>query len=475
MHISGLIFDAGNTYWGMTSTFSGWQSISDGGNYETFTRRDDVLPITSTGEGTSAEVALFSEPEPVPFELENVEGGSDEEEKDPRFRAYSPPPYMHNVNILANDALEFLELPHRTHDCISLSFDSGDLEVDLRTSVLCIIANIRSQLRYMPSYRKAWIAKQKALEKMHSGLRRHVCPQPDIFIISDWGIGILAAIEQHGSLWDCTHHRCCLRYDINKDRFQEMLGNLRSVNDQCADYLCNIPFEQWTQAYDDSLRYGHITTNLVDCINFILKGTRHLPITSVVQETYFHLGELFPKTCDCGTFDALRYPCAHAIVACQNLHLDPMRYVNEVYKIENMYSVWRHVFPPVLDKRKWPSVSLAPFKLLPDRELHRKPKGVDDDYALDNSLVAPVGVVVADTTTPPELSTANEDPLELPVGLITRARAKRFKDATTTLVDRVWGETVAGLLESSWTSKPSKPCILLQAQISSNQLNFNLT
>ncbi|XP_040938023.1 uncharacterized protein [Gossypium hirsutum] len=33
-----------------------------------------------------------------------------------------------------------------------------------------------------------------------------------------------------------------------------------------------------------------------------------------------------------------------------------------------------------------------------------------------------------DTTTPPELSAANEDPLKLPVGPITRARAKRFED-----------------------------------------------
>ncbi|KAG8482833.1 hypothetical protein CXB51_024109 [Gossypium anomalum] len=73
-----------------------------------------------------------------------------------------------------------------------------------------------------------------------------------------------------------------------------------------------------------------------------------------------------------------------------------------------------------------------------------------------------------DTTILPELSAANEDPLELHVGPITRARAKRFKDATTTLVDRVWGETVAGLFESSWTSKPIKPCILLQAQLSSS-------
>ena len=81
------------------------------------------------------------------------------------------------------------------------------------------------------------------------------------------------------------------------------------------------------------------------------------------------------KTCDYGVFDALRYPCIHVIVACQNLRLDPMTYVDQVYKIEYMYNVWRHVFPPVPDKRKWSSVSLAPFKLLPNRELRRKPKG----------------------------------------------------------------------------------------------------
>ncbi|KAK5784865.1 hypothetical protein PVK06_039404 [Gossypium arboreum] len=81
------------------------------------------------------------------------------------------------------------------------------------------------------------------------------------------------------------------------------------------------------------------------------------------------------RTCDCGRFDALRYSYVHIIVACQNLRLDPMSYVNEVYKLETMYNVWRHVFSHVSDKRKWPPVSLALFKLLQKRELHRKPKG----------------------------------------------------------------------------------------------------
>ena len=43
------------------------------------------------------------------------------------------------------------------------------IKADPRTSVPVIITNIRSQMGYTPSYHKAWIAKKKALEKMHSG------------------------------------------------------------------------------------------------------------------------------------------------------------------------------------------------------------------------------------------------------------------------------------------------------------------
>ncbi|KAH1121326.1 hypothetical protein J1N35_004486 [Gossypium stocksii] len=92
------------------------------------------------------------------------------------------------------------------------------------------------------------------------------------------------------------------------------------------------------------------------------------------------------RICDRERFDALCYPCAHVIAACQNLHLDPMSYVDDLYKIEYMYNVWRHIFPPVPDERKWTSVSLAPFKLLPDRELRRKPKGQPCSSRICNNM-----------------------------------------------------------------------------------------
>ena len=68
------------------------------------------------------------ESEPIPIIPENVEEGSDEEE-DPRFRAYSPSAYMHNVDLSQDDALEFLDLPHRRRDRTSSSLNLGELKV----------------------------------------------------------------------------------------------------------------------------------------------------------------------------------------------------------------------------------------------------------------------------------------------------------------------------------------------------------
>ncbi|KAK5839786.1 hypothetical protein PVK06_008625 [Gossypium arboreum] len=211
---------------------------------------------------------------------------------------------MHNVDLSQDDALEFPDLPHTRRVGTSSSLDSGELEVgkefsnkdsflsalkqhsimngvnynvvksksnkfeakcalqdgvsedhpkmnsdmlatlilptmkaNPRTSVSVLVANMRSQLR----------------------LRRHVCPQPNICVISDRGTEIVAAIERQGSLWHRTHHRS----------HEGIIG----------------------------------------------------------RQYRLHLRN---RTCDCGRFDALRYPCAHVIAACQNLRLDPMSYVDKV-------------------------------------------------------------------------------------------------------------------------------------------------
>ena len=60
-----------------------------------------------------------------------------------------------------------------------------------------------------------------------------------------------------------------------------------------TSWLDEILWEKWVQAFDSGHRFGHMITNLVECINSVLKGTRNLPITTLVLATYFRLAELF--------------------------------------------------------------------------------------------------------------------------------------------------------------------------------------
>ncbi|KAK5794032.1 hypothetical protein PVK06_035223 [Gossypium arboreum] len=55
--------------------------------------------------------------------------------------------------------------------------------------------------------------------------------------------------------------------------------------------------------------------------------------------------------------------------------------------------------------------------------------------------------------------------IELSIGSITRAIAKKFQGAISCYIDRIWGEEVAGLIDQSWTSTSCVPCSLLQAKL----------
>ncbi|KAH1107914.1 hypothetical protein J1N35_011682, partial [Gossypium stocksii] len=39
------------------------------------------------------------------------------------------------------------------------------------------------------------------------------------------------------------------------------------------------------------------------------------------------------------------------------------------------------------------------------------------------------------------------EPIKLPIGPITRAQAKKFKEVISCIIDRIWGEAVAGFID----------------------------
>ncbi|XP_019451933.1 PREDICTED: uncharacterized protein LOC109354035 [Lupinus angustifolius] len=157
---------------------------------------------------------------------------------------------------------------------------------------------------------------KEAWEWFFYNLRTLVTPQPNICIISDRGTGLLGALRTELPRWCNSKSVYCIRhlasnfnkefkdsdlkekviqmgYELMRPRFERMLSALREKNARAAAWLDHIPKEKWAQCYDEGSRYGHMTTNLAECINGVLKGSRALPITAIVRTTYYRLNSWF--------------------------------------------------------------------------------------------------------------------------------------------------------------------------------------
>jgi SWIM zinc finger len=215
-----------------------------------------------------------------------------------------------------------------------------------------------------------------------------------------------------------------------------------------------IPRERWIRAYDGGRRYGHMTTNLVECVNGVYKKTRHLPITSLVQATYYKLATSFARRkgratkainkrhpfsqdctkqmqageaksrglnveifshvdirgavsdveenkkgrkfavnyavslpnrwCDCGKFQADRFPCAHVIAICNAKHIDYHQYVDKLYRNETLLSAYSVEFKELPHESYWPD---APdYKLVPEPKRRRGSKGRPQSRRIHNEM-----------------------------------------------------------------------------------------
>ncbi|KAK5842893.1 hypothetical protein PVK06_005311 [Gossypium arboreum] len=72
-------------------------------------------------------------------------------------------------------------------------------------------------------------------------------------------------------------------------------AQMTGLQTNLLQWLGRIEHWQWTQSYDDGFRYGQITNNLVEAVNFVLRRTCHLPIFVVFLATFNRLAILGPK------------------------------------------------------------------------------------------------------------------------------------------------------------------------------------
>ncbi|KAL5194065.1 hypothetical protein HKD37_20G056197 [Glycine soja] len=114
-------------------------------------------------------------------------------------------------------------------------------------------------------------------------LRDHVTDKNGIFLISDRHVSIKS-----------PRLSCLLPYTPCKHIFDQNLEKFRQLSLAIATWIDRISKEKWTMAYDrEGRRYGHMITNLSECINKVLKDCRNIPITALVKSTYSRCRKYF--------------------------------------------------------------------------------------------------------------------------------------------------------------------------------------
>ncbi|XP_015946058.3 uncharacterized protein LOC107471130 [Arachis duranensis] len=198
-------------------------------------------------------------------------------------------------------------------------------------------------------------------------LRMHVVRKDGVGMISDRHESIRAPVNRF--------RRTVEEYNINYKRLED--------RGKAYARWCDAVGLRHLLAFDEGHRWGHITTNIVECINSVLKGARNLPMlalrieknmqqaVNIVMHRFDRRNEVFevremtsakvlvvdlaPRSCDCGHFQVERLPCHHVIACCANQHLDWQLYVNDVYKMTEVHKVYRFEFTQLSDPETWPA------------------------------------------------------------------------------------------------------------------------
>ncbi|XP_016178930.1 uncharacterized protein LOC107621421 [Arachis ipaensis] len=124
-----------------------------------------------------------------------------------------------------------------------------------------------------------------------SHLRQHVTPQSRILVIFDCHNAIKTSLVAEDGRWlpSTAHRAFCARHIATN-----FVLNFKS-KDARKILFNRIGLELRTQYWDGGRQYGHLTTNISECIDVVLKGTRNLLVGSLVKSTYRRLEELFVK------------------------------------------------------------------------------------------------------------------------------------------------------------------------------------
>ncbi|XP_058765804.1 uncharacterized protein LOC131639320 [Vicia villosa] len=199
------------------------------------------------------------------------------------------------------------------------------VEKDPSLKVKTIISHIVATYNYTPSYRKAWLAKTKAIEVVYGNWEDSYKRLPHfLYALQIYAPGTVTILETlpaqspdgtslQGNVifnrlfWafrPCIKDRALRKtlvnagYALTQPTFQYYRQEIVAANPDAGRWVDSLAREKWTRSYDNGKRWGHMTTNLVESMNGVFKGIRHLPITALVEATYYRMASLFARRVD---------------------------------------------------------------------------------------------------------------------------------------------------------------------------------
>ncbi|RVW71392.1 Serine/threonine-protein phosphatase 7 long form-like [Vitis vinifera] len=82
---------------------------------------------------------------------------------------------------------------------------------------------------------------------------------------------------------------CRAAMESKVKKFISHMDTIGWINAEARNWLEQIPLEKWALSYDGGRRYGIMTTNTSEVFNGVLQGARNLPITALVQLTFYRV------------------------------------------------------------------------------------------------------------------------------------------------------------------------------------------
>ncbi|RVX13203.1 hypothetical protein CK203_017957 [Vitis vinifera] len=86
---------------------------------------------------------------------------------------------------------------------------------------------------------------------------------------------------------------CRAAMESKVKKFISYMDTIGQINVEARNWLEQIPLEKWALSHDGGRRLGIMTTNMSEVFNGVFKGARNLPITALVQLTFYRVNSYF--------------------------------------------------------------------------------------------------------------------------------------------------------------------------------------